>query len=232
MKEFLANSVFFGIALTLGAYWLGTLLYKRYKSPFLNPLLTSSLLIVAVLMLAGLDYPSYEAGAKYISFFLTPATIALAVPAYKELKALKGHKWALLASASVGAASSMVLVLAGARFFGLSPMIIKSILAKSSTTAIALGLTQEAGGIPSLAIAATFLTGVSGAVFAEFILKMFRTKHSVARGIAIGTAAHVVGTAKAFELGRTEGAFASIAIVVAGLAAVVFMPFALMFLSY
>jgi len=223
--------IYFGILLTLGAYWLGLQLYRHYKMPLLNPLLTSPLLIVAVLMLAGIGYPSYELGAKYISFFITPATIALAVPAYKELQALKSHKWALLVATFTGAASSMILVLASAELFGLTPVIVKSILAKSATGAIALGLAHEAGGLTSLAVAVSFMTGVFGAIMAGGVLKIFCIKHPVAKGIAIGTSAHVAGTAKAFELGQTEGALSSVSIVIAGLAAVIFMPFVLMILG-
>jgi len=223
--------MFFGISLTLGAYWLGLKLYKRFNTPLLNPLLTSPLLIVAVLMLADIDYPAYELGAKYISFFMMPATIALAVPAYKEFQTLKSHRWALLIAAAIGAAGSMILVLASAELFGLTPVVVKSILAKSATGPIAIGLAQEAGGLASLAVAMSFTTGVFGAIMSDWILKIFRIRHPVAKGIALGTSAHVAGTAKAFELGQTEGALSSVSIVIAGLAAVVFMPFALMILG-
>ena len=231
MMEFVNTSIFFGLALTLGAYWLGLKLYMRYRFPLLNPMLTSSLLIMAVLALSGISFAQYNMGARYISLFLTPATIALAVPAYKELQNIKACRTSLFASIAIGAASSMILVLVAVELFGLTDAVTKSILAKSATGAIAQGLAYEAGGLPSLAVAVSFLTGVFGAIMAESVLKVCRVKSPIARGIAIGTSAHVAGTAKAFELGQTEGAFSSVSIVLAGLAAVVFMPLALMIIG-
>lgn len=217
MKEFVTQSVYFGVVLSLVGYEIGLFLKKKIKSALINPLLIASLFVIGFLLLFKIDYEDYSAGAKYISYFLTPATVSLAIPLYRQIETLKKHPVAILCGIFAGVLSAMGSILLLSLVFGLNHQQYATLLPKSITTAIGMGVSDKIGGIVSLTVVAISITGISGNVMAEFILKLFRITNPIAKGLAIGTASHALGTTKAMEIGETEGAMSSLAIVVAGI---------------
>lgn len=224
MKELLTNSVFFGVMVSILTYELGMFLKRKLKLAIFNPLLISIAAVIVCLLAFNIDYDSYNAGAKYISYLLTPATVCLAVPLYEQVELLKKNAKAIFAGILSGVLTSILCVLAGCAIFGLSHEEYVTLLPKSITTAIGMGVSEELGGIVTITVAVIIITGVFGNMMAEFVCKVFRIQEPVAKGIAIGSAAHAVGTAKAMEMGDIEGAMSSLSIAVAGLMTVVAAP--------
>ena len=221
MENIVLNSATLGFVISLLAYEIGLAIKKKWKLAILNPLLISILLVIGVLILFGVDYDSYNASAQYLSYLLTPATVCLAIPLYIQLDVLKKNVVAIMVGILSGVAASMGSILAMAMAFGLSHKEYVTLLPKSITTAIGMGVSEELGGYVTISVATIIITGVLGNIFAESVCKLFRIRHAVSRGLAIGTAAHAVGTAKAMEMGEVEGAMSSLAIVVCGLCTVV-----------
>ena len=221
MNEFLSNSVFFGAVLSLAAYETGLLLKKKFKMAILNPLLIGTICVMAVLMIFKVDYKKYNESAKYISYLLTPATVCLAVPLYEQMSLLKKNFRAVAVGIVSGVLASLVSVLALSRIFGLSHELYVTLLPKSITTAIGMGVSEELGGIVTITVAVIIITGILGNVIAELVCKIFRIQNPIAKGLALGTASHAIGTAKAMEMGPGEGAMSSLAIAVAGLLTVI-----------
>lgn len=221
MNEMLTESVFFGMFLTLVCYEAGLWVKRKTKLAIANPLLIALLLVIAVLLLFRIDYENYAEGADYISFFLTPATVSLAVPLYRQLKLLKKYPAAILGGIFSGVLTAMVSIFLLSLAFGLNHVQYVTLLPKSITTAIAMGVSEKMGGMTAITVIAISITGISGTIMAEFVYKMFRITEPVAKGIAIGTASHVLGTTKAMEIGEVEGAMSSLSIVVTGIMTVV-----------
>ena len=221
MKELIENSVFIGVMISLASYGLGMWLRKKTGLSFMNPLLISIILVIAFLLLTGVSYQTYAEGANAISFLLTPATICLAVPLYKQFNLLKKNWKAVVAGVVSGVVSSLVCILLLALLFKFDHQTYVTFLPKSITTAIGMGVTEELGGYVSLAVVVIVITGVIGNVIAEWVLKLFKIEEPIAKGIAIGSSSHAVGTAKAMEIGKIEGAMSSLSIVVCGLLTVV-----------
>ena len=221
MKEFLSNSVFFGAVLSLVAYEAGLLLRRKFKLAVLNPLLIATICVMAVLVLFKVDYDQYNESAKYISYLLTPATVCLAVPLYEQMSLLKKNFKAVAAGIVSGVLASLVSVLVLAKLFGLSHEQYVTLLPKSITTAIGMGISEELGGIVTITVAVIIITGILGNVIAELVCKVFHIQEPIAKGLALGTASHAIGTAKAMEMGPVEGAMSSLAIAVAGLLTVI-----------
>lgn len=219
--EFIKESVFFGVVITLVTYEIGNLLKKKFKIALFNPLLISVVLIIGLLLLFHIDYSIYAEGAKYISYLLTPATVALAVPLYEQIEPLKKNWLAILLGIISGALTSAVCVLLCAVLFKLSHEQYVTLLPKSITTAIGMGISEEMGGIVTITVAVIVVTGIIGNMFSELICKLFRITEPIAKGIGIGSASHAMGTAKAMELGEVEGAMSSLSIAVSGLITVV-----------
>lgn len=226
------ESVFFAVLISLGAYEFGMMLKKKFKFAFLNPLLIAIVVVLVVLVLGHIDYETYSSGAKYLSYFLTPATVCLAIPLYEQVEKLKKNWKAIFAGILSGVFTSVLCVLAMSLLFRLNHEMYVTLLPKSITTAIGMGIAEETGGIVSIAVAVIVVTGVFGNVTAEYILKLFRIEEPVAKGIGIGTASHAIGTAKAFEMGETEGAMSSLSIAVAGVLTVIVAPLFANFLSF
>lgn len=226
MNELLMDSACFGFALTLGAYLLGGWLKKKTGLAVMNPLLAAVVIIMAFLIIFKVDYKVYEAGARYVSFLLTPATVCLAIPLYKQLRLLKDNLLAVAVGITSGVLSSAVSIFALSRLFGLNHEYYVTLLPKSITTAIGMGVSQEAGGIVVLTVVSIIITGILGNVIGETVFRTLNIKNPIARGLALGTSAHAIGTAKALELGEVEGAMSSLAIAVAGLMTVAVVPFA------
>ena len=221
MNEFLQDSIFFGVFISIVTYEIGALIKRKWNVAIFNPLLISIALIIIFLVLFDVDYDTYEFGAKYLSYFLTPATVALAVPLYEQIEPLK-HNWkAIIEGIFSGALTSALCVLILSIVMGLDHKQYVTLLPKSITTAIGMGLSEELGGIVTITVAVIVVTGVIGNMFAEQICKIFHIVDPVAKGIAIGSSSHAMGTSKAMEMGEIEGAMSSLSIAVSGLLTVV-----------
>ena len=221
MKEFLSESIIFGAVLSLAAYEIGLLMKKKFKLAILNPLLIGTICVIGFLLIFRIDYEEYNEGAKYISYLLTPATVCLAVPLYEQLSLLKKNFMAVAVGILSGVLASLVSVLALAKLFDLNHQQYVTLLPKSITTAIGMGVSEELGGLVTITVAVIVITGILGNVIAEFICKIFKIHEPIAKGLALGTASHAIGTAKAMEMGQIEGAMSSLAIAVAGLLTVI-----------
>lgn len=221
VNHIMQSSLFLGGFLTLAAYEVGLLVRKKWKLAIFNPLLIAIVLIIILLKVCGLEYSSYQAGADYITYLLTPATVSLAVPLYQQLQILRQNFFAIFVGILAGALSGMISVLGLSMLFGLTHQEYVTLLPKSITTAIGMGVSQELGGIVTITVAVIVLTGVFGNIVAEPVLKLFRIKNPVAKGIGIGTAAHALGTARAIEMGEIEGAMSGLSIVVSGVITVI-----------
>ena len=225
MTDFCNNSVYFGVAISLVGYVIGVQLKKKFKLAVLNPLMISIIFVVGVVLLFKLDYPSYKKQAEILNYLLTPATIALAIPLYQQLSLLRNNLLAVICGIISGVFASMSSVLAMSVLFSLSHEDFVTLLPKSITTAIGMGVSEELGGIQTITVAVIIVTGVLGNVIGEGVCKLFRITEPISRGLALGTAAHAIGTAKALEMGEIEGAMSSLSIAVAGLLTVVFASF-------
>ena len=221
MKELIDNSVYIGVLISLASYALGVWLRKKTGLSFFNPLLVSIILVILFLSVSGISYSTYAESADYISFLLTPATICLAVPLYEQFKLLKKNWKAVVAGIVSGVVSSLVCIFLMALLFRFDHHTYVTFLPKSITTAIGMGVAEELGGYVSLAVVVIVITGVLGNVIAEAVLKLFKIEEPIAKGIAIGSSSHAVGTAKAMEIGQIEGAMSSLSIVVCGLLTVI-----------
>ena len=222
MNNFLQNSVFFGVFISIITYEIGVLIKKKLKIAIFNPLLISMALIIIFLLIFHVDYDTYESGAKYLSYFLTPATVALAVPLYEQIEPLKKNWKAILAGIFAGAMTSALCVLVLSLIFKLSHKQYVTLLPKSITTAIGMGVSEELGGYVTITVAVIVVTGVLGNILGEFVCKIFRITEPISKGLALGASSHAIGTAKAIEIGEIEGAMSSLAIAVAGILTVVF----------
>ena len=217
MKPFFQDSVYFGVVISLAAYEVGRLLKRRFRLAIFNPLLIAILLTIGAVSLLGVSYESYMNGAKYISYLLTPATVCLALPLYEQTSLLKKHFRALAAGIASGVLASFVSVLVLSKLFQLSHAQYVTLLPKSITTAIGMGVSEELGGAVTITVAVIIVTGILGNTIAEGLFRLFRIREPVAKGLALGTAAHAIGTAKAMEIGEVEGAMSSLAITVCGI---------------
>lgn len=225
INQLFTESATAGVVLSLIAYGAGIQLKKKTGSDAANPLLISIILCVAFLAVFHIDYESYRKSAQYLSYLLTPATVALAIPLYKQLYLLKENGKAVLIGMVSGVLASLVSVLALSVLFGLTHEDYVTLLPKSITTAIGMGVSEELGGNPTITVAVIIITGVIGNMTAVMMSRLLRIKSPVARGLMIGTASHAIGTAKAMEIGAIEGAMSSLAIVVCGLITVVAASF-------
>lgn len=221
MKEAIVNSAFFGTFISVLAYIAGVYLRRRMGLRLANPLLIAILLTIGALTAMRIDYDSYYASAKYLNWLLTPATVSLAIPLYQQLKLLRDNLKAILLGVFAGVLASLSCVLALSLLFGLNHAQYVTLLPKSVTTAIGVAVAEELGGYASIAAVVIILTGVLGNIFAEGYLRLLGVREPVAKGVAIGTASHAIGTSRAMEMGEIEGAMSSLAIVVTGLMTVV-----------
>ena len=221
MKTFLSDSVFWGAVLSLLGYEVGLLLKKKFKMAVFNPLLIGVICVIGVLAVGHIDYDSYYEGGRYISYLLTPATVCLAVPLYEQMGLLRKNLKAVAAGLISGVLASLVSVFLLAKLFGLDHAQYVTLLPKSITTAIGMGVSEELGGIVTITVAVIIITGILGNMIGEVVFKIFHIQEPVAKGLSLGASSHAIGTAKAMELGPVEGAMSSLAIAVAGLLTVI-----------
>lgn len=217
MNALFQNSLFAGVTLSLTSYMIGAFLKKKFKLGFLNPLLIAILLSCMTLVIGKVDYDVYNESAKYLSYLLTPATVCLAIPLYEQFELLKKNYKAVLLGLLAGTVTSLVTVLVLSMLCGLSHEEYVTLLPKSITTAIGMGVSEELGGYVTITVAVIIITGVLGNMFGEFICKIAHIEEPIAKGLAFGASSHAIGTAKAIELGDVEGAMSGLAIAVSGI---------------
>lgn len=221
MKELLSSSVFIGVLISLVGYQIGAFLNKKFKVALLNPLLLAIIFVIIFLWLTGIDYETYNKGAGHISYLLTMATICLAIPLYEELELLKKNVTAIVIGIFAGTLTGLISILLMAIIFHLNHQQYVTLLPKSITTAIGIGVSEKIGGMVTITVAVIIITGILGNVIAEGVFKLFRIHHPIAKGVALGTSSHAIGTAKAIEIGKIEGAMSSLSIAIAGLITVI-----------
>ena len=224
IREAVASNPLFGIVISVGAYAIGTLIYKKTRLALLNPLLLAIILVCGVMVPLNISYNDYNQGGSFITLLLSPATVVLAVPLYDQMNLIKKNAAVILVSISTGALTSMLCIFVLCRAFGLDKALLMSLVPKSVTTAIAIGISSELGGIRVVTVVATLLSGITGAVLGPFLCRLLRIRSRVAVGLAMGTASHAVGTSKAMELGEDEGAMSGLAIGVSGVITVAVAP--------
>lgn len=225
MGKFLSESVFFSVALTVGAFCIGAACQKKWKSAIFSPILIGAFLVMLVLWLLDIPVEQYQEDCQILSFLMTPATVCLVIAFYKQLQNLKKHLPAVLLGVVGGVLSSLLSVWLMCKAFGLDDVLTASLLPKSVTSAIGLSLSQQMGGIGALTTAIIVITGIGGNVAGPWLSKLFRLQDPVSQGVAFGTAAHIGGTSLATELSELCGAVSSLSLTLAGLITAVLLSF-------
>ena len=221
MNQMIINSTTIGVVISVMGYELGLLLKRKCKSAIFNPLLISIIFVICCLLLFRVDYDNYNKSAQYLSYLLTPATVCLAIPLYQQIKLLKENVVAIFAGIISGVLTSLVCIFVFALIFNFGHEEYVTLLPKSITTAIGMGISEELGGYVTITVAVIIITGVLGNICGEAVCKIFKITNPVAKGIALGTSSHAIGTAKAMEMGEIEGAMSSLSIVIAGICTMV-----------
>lgn len=221
MSEMFKTSMFAGVTISLISYLAGSMLKKKFKLGIFNPLLISIILTILVLVVANIDYDTYNVGAAYLSWFLTPATVCLAIPLYEQWQLLKKNYKAVIIGILAGVITSLTSVLILSKLMGLTHEEYVTLLPKSITTAIGMGVSEELGGYVTITVAVIVVTGVLGNILGDLACRIFRITEPISKGLAFGASSHAIGTAKAIELGEVEGAMSSLAIAVTGIFTVV-----------
>ena len=224
MNAVFENSAYFGFFLTLLGYGLGLAVQKKTKLAVCNPLLISTVFMIGVLLAGRIHFETFNQGAQYITYLLTPATVCLALPLYRQLRILKENLVPVLAGLTAGTVTCMGLIGGMAYLLHLERTMTLSLLPKSITTAIAIGVTEEIGGLSGITVAAVVITGILSTVVADLVFKVCHIKDPVAQGLALGASGHAIGTSKALLMGEIQGAMSSLAIVVTGIITVILVP--------
>lgn len=224
MDKIFVETMYFGVVLSLLSYWIAVQIRKKFPYPLFNPLLMSAMISIAVLSFFHIDFDTYNQGAQMITFLLTPSTVCLAVPLYKQSQILMKHLDAILLSLLSGCLAGMLSITVLCLLFNASNTLLFSLLPKSITTAIAIGVSELIGGNSTMTVGIVIITGIFGAMIAKTVCHIFKINHPVAIGLALGNSAHAIGTAKAIEFGEIEGAMSSLSIVIAGVFTVILAP--------
>ena len=225
MIDFLSSSTFFAVTLALVTYVFADALQKRFRTPLLNPLLVSSIIIIGILLVFDIPNEVFQEGCSVLTYLLTPATICLAISCYEKFQALKKDVVAILAGVLAGSLSSLGSVYLLSLAFGVDRTIMLSLMPKSVTTAIGLALSNEIGGIAAITTVAIVITGNIGNMAGPALTRLFRIEDEIAQGVAFGTASHVIGTSKALELGQLIGAVSGLALTLAGIFTCIILSF-------
>ena len=222
---YLSSTPLLWLTLTLMAYQLGTWVFRRLgNSQLLNPVLTSVIALVILLKVSGTDYQTYFSGAQFIHFLLGPATVALAIPLYREIQAIRKAFVPIIIALTVGSLASIMSAVGIAWCLGGERIVLLTLSPKSVTTPIAMGISEKIGGLPALTAVAVVLTGITGAVIGDLVLNSLKIHDEKARGMALGVAAHGIGTAHAMQKSRVSGAFAAMAMALNGLLTALLLP--------
>ena len=222
--------ILFSLVLTFGAFQLGLWCQKKLKTPLCNPVLIATILIIGFLLLTGYPNETYQSGTSPFQWLLTPATVCLALPLYRQLKILGKNLWAILSGIAAGTVTSLLSVFLMAKAFRLDDAMLYTLFPKSITTAMGMALAEQLGGIPSITAAVIIVTGILGSLAGSMLCKLFRLKDPISQGVAFGTASHVIGTSRATELGALPGAVSSLSLAVAGILTAILLPIISMFL--
>lgn len=231
MKEIFSTAVF-GVLISLVAFEIGLLINKRTKISFFNPLLIAIVLVILVLEIFDISVADYNKGGQIISFLLAPATVALAVPLYKNFELLKKNAIAIITGIFAGCIVNITSIIILSKAFKIDTVLGLSLIPKSVTTPIGIEVSKQIGGVPEITVVAIILTGVTGVIIAPLVFKVLKIQDQVAIGIAIGTSSHALGTSKAIEMGEVEGAMSGLAIGVAGLITVIIAPIIIRLFQY
>ena len=218
------------VLLTLLAFRLGQFIQAKTKSPICNPILLAMVLVLLFLKGTGMELATYQKGMSMLSWLMTPATVCLAISMYEQFQVLRKNTPMILAGVAAGAVSCLILVIGFGMLAGFDRELTVSLLPKSVTTAIGVPLSELAGGMAPVTTAAIIFTGIIANILGPWLCKLFRLTDDVSRGVAFGTAGHVIGTAKANELSSLTGAVSSLSLVVAGLLTAILLPLAASFL--
>lgn len=222
--DIFTNNIFFGLFVSLIAFEIGLIIYKKTKLPIFNPLLIAIIIVIGFLKLFNIDFDTYNESGKFINMFLGPATIVLAVPLYKQFELLKKNFLPILLGITIGSLVGILSIISISVFLKLDNLITISLLPKSVTTPIGIEITNQLGGLAPVTVLSIILSGIVGAIVAPPVCKVFKITNPVAIGVGIGTSSHAVGTSKAFEIGETEGAMSSLSIGIAGVITVFLAP--------
>lgn len=220
----LFSTAFFGIVLTIGAFQIGLLINKKTKLVVCNPLFIAIIIVIVFLLVTKVSYDDYYKGGSMIQFLLTPATVSLAIPLYRQIEVLKKNLAAICFGVLSGCISCTLTILIMSKFFGISDQVFYGLIPKSVTLAIALGITEELGGLAGVTCVGVVVSGIIGAAFVTVLAKVFHIHNKIALGLSVGTATHAIGTARAIQIDEVLGAMGSLAIVVAGVMTVVIVP--------
>ena len=230
MVDYLVSLSLLPMAITIGAFLLGAWVQKKTRCVAFNPIIVAVILIVSFILLTEYPPAEYEAGTKPISWFITPATVCLALPLYEQLKVLKKNLPAILTGVFAGTITSLAVVFGMCLLFKTEREITVSLLPKSITTAMGIVLSGQNGGIEALTAAVIIVTGIIGNLSGSLLCKIFRIKHPIAQGVAFGTASHVVGTSRANELSPLTGAVSSLSLATAGIFTAILFPIMMLFI--
>lgn len=224
MLQQLTSDPLFGFILTIAVFLFYRFLEGNYHLKWLNPLAFSIVTIILLLNATSISYENYFAGAKYIDMFIAPATVALAIPLYRSIHLIKKHAMSIMVGISVGVLLNIILILFLSYLLKMDEVLMISLVPKSVTTAIAVDLSNQLGGVGAITVLSVIVTGLLAPLIAEPILTFFRITDPVAQGITLGTTSHAIGTSKAMELGEVQGAMSGLAIGIAGVLTVVAAP--------
>ncbi len=222
---YLSASPLLHLTLTLAAFVLASVVYRKLQmNPLLNPVLLSVIAIVLILRGTDTDYATYFEGAQFVHFLLGPATVALAVPLYRQFDRVRASATAILVSLLCGSITSALSAVSIAWLLGADTVSIISVAPKSVTAPVAMGISEQLGGLPSLTAVIVILTGIIGAMFGPLILNWLKIRDWSVRGLAIGTASHGIGTARALQVNEVAGAFSGLAMGLNALATAIILP--------
>lgn len=221
----LCESPFFGIALSIIAFWIGEKIRKKTGLVICNPLIIAIVIIIGILLIFKIPFEAYNQGGSIINMFLAPATACLAVSIYTKIDMLKKNWLPILVGCTAGSLSSMLSVFGLCKLFGLDTKMTMSLIPKSVTTPIAVSISDGHSGIVPVTVVAVIFTGILGSILAPYLIRLFRVNDPMAAGLSIGACSHAVGTSKAIELGETEGAMSGLAIGICGIMTVIFSLF-------
>ena len=220
----------FGIILTILFFNIGIYIQKKTNKPIFNPLLIAILGIILFLSITKIPYESYKLGGDRINFFLSPVTIVLAVPLYKQFDLFKKYLLEILIGISCGVVVSFISIKLIGHFTNADVDIINSLIPKSITTPMGISLTKTLNGVEAITVVSIILTGILGAIISPIVFKIGKINNPVAKGIALGTSAHALGTTKALEMGEVEGAMSGLSIGISGIITVILIPIIINFM--
>jgi len=231
IDHLLETTKYLGLFISLGAFMIGLKLNKKYPYAFMNPLLIGTTLVMVLILVLDVEVAVFQKSAQVLTNLLTPATICLAVPVYRQFKILRENSWVVLISCLVGMISGLVTIIGLALILQMSEITTLSTLARSITMAIALDTTELIGGVAGIIVAGVIFAGIFGTVVSGLIFRIFKIEEPIAKGLALGAASHAMGTAESLETSELQGAMSSLAMVVSGVMMVGLIPLAALFVQ-